>query len=175
MMEHRQSKNEQLPWDLPDPFTIDVEVTEEEIDGLGHTNNAVYLSWCDRVAWAHTEAVGLGLDDWQRLGRAMAMYGSELQLVAPSFRGERVRVGNWVVFCDGRLRASRRYQIIRLDDRVTLARVFSRFVCIDLESGRPRRMPVVFGERYHVEPTVADAMATTEWPFMLRNTGGGGT
>ena len=32
-----------MNWELPGPFVIDIEVTAEDIDGLGHANNAVYV------------------------------------------------------------------------------------------------------------------------------------
>ena len=156
-----------IDWDLPDPFTLDLEVQESDIDGLGHTNNTVYLSWCGQVAWAHTVAVGLDLVDWRRLNRAMALRKSELHFLAPSFLGERLRVANWIVSCEGRLRATRRFQICRLADGLTLARVLSQYACIDLASGRPRRMPPPFRERYLVEPSVRVALAEEDSPFSL--------
>lgn len=156
-------------WELPDPFFIDLEVSEAEIDGLGHTNNVVYLAWCDRVAWAHSAAVGLGLEEWQRLDRAMALVRSEIQFLSPSFRGDRIRAGNWVVHWDGRLRATRRFQICRLDDGVTLARAYLQYVCIEITSGRPRRVPELFRQRYRIEPSVAEALRVESSPFALRD------
>ena len=49
-------------WDLPAPHTVDVVVEATDIDGLQHTNNAVYVKWCERVAWAHSESLGLDLE-----------------------------------------------------------------------------------------------------------------
>jgi acyl-CoA thioester hydrolase len=159
---------QRIAWDLPNPFTIDLEIEDHHADRYGHTNNAVYLSWCEAVAWAHTEAVGLDIQQYRLLNRAMAVRKTELQHLAPSFPGEQVRVGNWIVFTDGRLRAHRRYQIVRLDDGVTLLRALSMFVCIDLVSGRPRRMPEEFRRRYVVKPQVAEALARAAQPFGLQ-------
>lgn len=147
-----------IDWDLPEPFTIDLQVKPEHIDRYGHTNNAVYLSWCEDVAWAHSEAVGLAWADYEELKRAMAVRSTTADYLAPSFAGDRVRVGNWIVHVD-RIRATRRYQICRVDDATTLVRAECRFVCIDLVSGKPRRLPPEFAERYVVIPAVADALA----------------
>ena len=42
----------------------------------------------------------------------------------------------------------RRFQVIRESDGVTLLRAGMRFACIELSSGRPRRMPPAFIEGY---------------------------
>ena len=50
-----------MSWTLPDPFVIDIVVQSEDIDGLGHANNAVYVSWLERCAWRHSQHLGLDL------------------------------------------------------------------------------------------------------------------
>ena len=149
---------DEIAWELPEPFTIDLVVAKSDIDDYGHTNNTVYLGWCDRCAWAHSEAVGLDLARYRQLRRAMALRSSRLEFLAPSFEGDRIRVANWIVHADGRLRATRRYQIGRLDDGVTLMRAEMSYVCIDLDLGKPRRLPSEFAERYVVLPAVAQAL-----------------
>ena len=61
-------------WDWVDaPFVIDLQVQAEDIDGLGHANNAVYVSWLERCAWRHSQSLGLDLAEYRRLDRAMAV------------------------------------------------------------------------------------------------------
>ena len=43
---------------------------------------------------------------------------------------------------------TRHFQVIRIDDGVTLLRGGMRFACIELSSGRPRRMPQAFIDGY---------------------------
>lgn len=152
------SGTNEIVWDLPAPFTIDLVVGADDIDHLGHTNNTVYHVWCERVAWAHSTAVGLGPEAWLSLDRAMAMRSSQALFLAPSFLDDRVRVGNWLVACDGRLRAARRFQIVRIADGVTLVRAQSEWVCIEIATGRPKRMPEEFRRAYVVEPAVGEAL-----------------
>ena len=44
-----------MMWDLSNPFVIDIEVAADDIDGPGHANNAVYVSWLERSAWRHSQ------------------------------------------------------------------------------------------------------------------------
>ena len=62
-------------WELPDPFAIDLVVHRDDIDQYGHTNNTVYLKWCEQVSWAHSEAVGIDWADYQRLHAALETGG----------------------------------------------------------------------------------------------------
>ena len=131
-------------------------------DGLGHANNAVYLSFCEQVAWSHSEAHGLGIADYHTLDRAMAVQTTRLKYLQPAFAGDELEVANWIVKSDGRLRVTRRYQIRRSRDGATVVRGESDFVCIEVSSGRPRRMPPRFAREYVVESSVASALSAAE-------------
>jgi acyl-CoA thioester hydrolase len=157
----------ELAWELPQPFHIAVDVQESDIDEYNHTNNTVYLRWCDQAAWAHAQAAGAGRNDHIELRRGMAAYRTELHYIAPALLGDRVLVGDWIVAADARLRATRRFQMIRESDGVTLLRALIQYICIDLDSGRPARFPSSYRERYVVLPEVVGAMQETEWPFAL--------
>ena len=157
----------QAVWDLPEPFIIELTVEDIDIDDYGHTNNAVYLRWLDQVAWAHCDAVGAGPSVHQELRRGMAAQRTELHYVAPALAGDRLLVGDWIVQCNGRVRAQRRFQIVREADSTTLLRALGMYVCIDIDSGRPARMPPLYRERYVVLPSVEKALASETWPFSI--------
>jgi acyl-CoA thioester hydrolase len=131
-------------WDHPAPHTQTRTVTRDDIDGLGHTNNAVYVGWCEQVAWDHSESLGLDLASYQRLDRAMAVIHAEYDYLQASREGEEVVAGTWIVAWDQRLTMLRHFQIIRPADGVTLLRGKVRFACIEISSGRPRRLPPEF-------------------------------
>ena len=57
-------------------------------------------------------------------------------------------MGTWIVNWDGKLRMTRRFQLIRPSDGVTLLRAYTTFACVELSSGRARRMPPEFIELY---------------------------
>lgn len=135
-------------WDYPCPFTLNVCVGQDDIDGLNHTNNTVYVTWCERVAWAHSAALGLDLEVFRRLDRAMAITRAEYDYLQASRKGDEIALGTWIVSWDQRLTMQRRFQVIRTDDGTTLLRGGMRFACIELSSGRPRRLPTEFIDGY---------------------------
>ena len=138
----------QFYWDYPQPFTQAVRPSVDDIDGLKHTNNAVYVRWCETVAWAHSEALGLALADYQRLDRAMAIRRGEYDYLLPSVLGDELLLGTWLADSDGKITLERRFQLIRCSDQATVLRGRWDLVCIELGSGRPRRMPKEFSTVY---------------------------
>lgn len=143
-------------WDYPSPFTRPLTPQPSDIDGLGHSNNAVYVQWCEQVAWAHSEALGLGLADYRRLDRAMAIREGHYDYLLPSFEGETLVLGTWLTASDGKLTMERRFQLRRAIDGVTLVRGRWLLVCIEISSGRPRRMPAEFLAVYEAAMVVKD-------------------
>ncbi|WP_077035827.1 thioesterase family protein [Pelomonas sp. KK5] len=137
-----------IAWDISDPFILRVSPRPEDIDGLNHTNNAVYVQWCERIGWAHSEALNLSLADYTRLDRAMAIRRGEYDYLLPSFLGEDLTLGTWLLPGDGKLVMERRFQLVRESDGATLMRGRWDLVCIEISSGRPRRMPPEFVSAY---------------------------
>ncbi|WP_110667026.1 acyl-CoA thioesterase [Salinicola halophilus] len=137
-----------MQWDHPEPFVLDLLVEASAIDHYGHVNNAEYLRWIERASWAHSQALGLGLDDYRALDRAMVVHRHELDYLAPAFENDRLALATWIVACDGRLTLERRFQLLNVDTGRTLLRAQTRFACIELSSGRPKRMPARFVEAY---------------------------
>lgn len=137
-----------MMWERGNPFVIDIEVTAEDIDGLGHANNAVYVSWLERSAWRHSQFLGLDLAEYRRLDRAMAVLRHEIDYLASAYEGQQLQMATWIVESDQRLKMDRRFQLIRPEDGVTLLRAKTTFVCIEVSSGKPKRMPAEFVEGY---------------------------
>lgn len=148
-----------MTWDVPQPFTQPVTVQPDDIDEFGHTNNVVYLAWLERVAWAHSQSLGLGMDDYRRLGAGCVARKHELEYLAPTFAGEGLVLGTWIHENDGRLSMWRAYQIVRPSDRRTVLRGRTHWVCVDLKSGKPRRMPPEFVAAYR--PAVPQSSAAS--------------
>lgn len=134
--------------DYPNPFWVSFDVRPCDIDGFGHVNNTVYLKWLDQTVWAHTRAVGLTEDACKKLNRGMAVSRHELDYLSAAHSGDRVVCMNWLSSNDGRLRASRTFQIVRIEDAKTLLRARTDYVCTNLKTGRPAKMPDEFRELY---------------------------
>ena len=141
-------------WDHREPHILITRVAAQDIDGLNHTNNAVYVKWCEQVAWSHSIALGLDLAQYRAQDRAMALTRSEYDYLAASREGDEVAVATWIADWDGKLTMWRHFQVIRSADRVTLLRARMQFDCIELSSGMPRRLPRAFLEGYG--PAVLD-------------------
>jgi acyl-CoA thioester hydrolase len=141
-----------VQWDSPSPFTLQLSVANEEIDEYQHVNNAAYVRWLDRCAWAHSTALGVSIEDCKRIDRGMAVLRSEIDYLAPAFLDERITVATWIVQNDGKLRVSRKFQIVADHSGQTLVRATVNYVCLILSSGRPARMPPVFLKRYGITP-----------------------
>lgn len=137
-----------MEWALPDPFVIDIHVSEEAIDAYQHVNNSEYLRWVEQISWAHSEALGLSLERYRELDRAMAVHRHELDYLAPAFAGDELALATWIVECDGRFSLTRRFQLKRQRDAKTLLNARTRFACIGLSSGRPKRLPDEYQEIY---------------------------
>jgi acyl-CoA thioester hydrolase len=135
-------------WDFPNPHIVTLEVVASDIDAYDHVNNAVYLSWFDRVAWSHSVALGVSLEECVRIRRGMAAHRTEIDYQRAAVHGDRVSVGTWIVSTDARLRVERRFQVRRTPDGETLARARTDYVCINLDSGRASRMPEFFARAY---------------------------
>lgn len=143
-------------WDYLDPYLLEVRVTKDDTDVLGHTNNVSYLRWLELAGWAHSRALGLDWPEYQRLKRAMVVRRHELDYLAPSFEGDAIRIGTWLTANDGKLSLWRRYQVVRVADAATLLRGRTHFVCADLDTGKPRRMPEEFLRGYAVATRLAE-------------------
>lgn len=139
-------------WDRPQPFVVEIEVEPRHIDALGHTNNVHYLDWLQQCAWQHSTAVGYDEDEMVATGCAMAVRDVRMSYLAATFVGDQLWVGDWIVHNDGRLRATRAFQIIRVADQATVMRAEIDYICINVASGRPSRMPKSFVQAYAVLP-----------------------
>ncbi|MFZ4538827.1 acyl-CoA thioesterase [Propionivibrio sp.] len=141
-------RTDEFNWDYPKPFTLAVSPSGGDIDGLNHTNNAVYVRWCETIGWAHSAVLGLSLADYGRLDRAMAIRRGEYDYLLPSVLGDELLLGTWLTGSDGKITMERRFQLIRLRDQSTVLRGRWDLVCIEMSTGRPRRMPTEFSVVY---------------------------
>lgn len=143
------SEIEHLDWDYGTPtYFNEIEVVSEHIDIMGHTNNVVYVSWLEAAAWGHSQALGLDWNKYSELNRAMVARRHEVDYLAATFAGDQLVMGTWIMENDRKLSLVRRYQLIRLRDRVTVLRGYTKWVCVAVDSGKPKKMPPEFANGY---------------------------
>ena len=143
-----QPRSNDAGWDHPAPFVLELTATAEDLDSYGHVNNAVYLRWLERCAWAHSESVGLPESACLALQRGMAIVSLRLDYLAAARAGDRLLVGNWITSTDARLRVTRHFQIRDAGRGHTLLRGDIDYVCLNLANGRAVRMPPEFRTGY---------------------------
>lgn len=151
-----------LKWDLPDPFELPYSVESNHIDSLNHVNNAVYVGWCQDAGWAHSQALGLGIEEYQQLDTAMAIRHAEYDYISAAYLGDKLRLGTWLSHCDGRLQLERRFQLLRESDSSCLMRGRWKLVSIGMTSGKARRMPNIFLKTYGDAVVTAPEVAAAE-------------
>ena len=145
------------PLRLPLPFTSTRQVVPEEIDEYAHVNNAVYLQWLDYIAWTHSAVLGMPLASCLALRRGMAVRHTRIDYLEAALLGDALLLATWLVACDGRLRCTRRFEILRLSDGKRVADAEIEYFCLNLDTGKPCRFPPEFVECYTVIPEVAAA------------------
>ncbi len=134
-------------WDFPAPHIQPQTVDQSHLDPMRHTNNVVYLAWVEQIAWHHSRQLGLHWEDYVRLGHGMVARRHELDYLAPTVAGDSLLLATWIIGID-RLSITRAYQFVREQDNKTVFRGLTRWVCVDLASGRPRRLPSGFEQAY---------------------------
>lgn len=144
-----------IAWDHPNPFIWTLVVHESHIDSYQHVNNAVYISWLDECARENSKQAGIDPDNALDFGFGMAVRDSHVSYLVAAHLGDTLLVGNWMSKHDGKLRATRQFQIIRASDGVTIARATLDYVCINIKSGRPSKMPDLFKDNYQVHESFA--------------------
>lgn len=136
-----------MNWDIANPFITNIKVLSKDIDQLGHVNNAVYVTWLERCAWQHSNSLGLSLPAYRQLDRAMVVIHHEIDYLLSAFVNDQLQLATWVVDTDRKLRITRQFQLIN-QQNLTILRAKTIFCCIQLSTGKPKKMPNEFIECY---------------------------
>lgn len=133
-----------MTWLLPNPFLNTWKVTSDQIDHYQHANNVAYVRQLEVTSWAHSNHLGLTIEQYQALDRGMAISRHEINYLAAAHVNDMIDCATWIVQCDNKLKLVRQFQFIRRSDQQTLLTARTEFVCIALSSGKPKRMPKEF-------------------------------
>ncbi|HEV8390404.1 MAG TPA: thioesterase family protein [Dongiaceae bacterium] len=125
---------------MPRIFRQDLTVTEDATDEFGHVNNQRYVAWMQDVATGHSTANGWPMARYLEIGAAWVVRSHFIEYLRPAFPGDRIEIFTWAASLELR-EVSRGYLFRRVDDRRILARAETKWVYVDLKSGRPKRVP----------------------------------
>lgn len=136
------------PWPVANPFIQRRVAGAADIDAFNHVNNARYIDWANEIAWAHSNALGLSMEDYRRIGVGCVVWRHEFDYVAPVILGDEVDVATWIAENDNRLRLLRAYEMRNAATGRVVFRGRTAFVSIDMRTGKPARMPPEFVAAY---------------------------
>ena len=139
------------------------EVPPGVIDQQGHVSNLAYVAWMQDVAIEHSAAAGWPMDRYLALGAGWVVRSHFIEYLRPAFAGDSLAVHTWVPRFDQRL-TPRRYLFVREPARQLVAEAETRWVFVDLSSGRRRPLPPELLDAFHPladERTVRQTLGLT--------------
>ncbi|OTG94493.1 thioesterase [Acinetobacter sp. ANC 4654] len=128
-------------------FDLEMTVQAEHIDRLGHVNNVVYMQWMQEVATAHIDSLGLGLKEYLELKHAMVAVEHHVQYRKAAFQGETIILRTWLNEINA-LYSFRQYVFYRPQDQAVLFSGHTKWACVEIATGRPKRMSPTFTQAY---------------------------
>ncbi len=130
-------------------FRLDIVAAPDDIDELDHVSNIAYVRWVQRVAQAHSDAVGWDYQAYRDLGAVFVVRRHEVDYLRPALLGDPIALVTWIESWAG-ASSVRRTSIIRSTDQLELARAATTWALVSATTGRPVRIP----------PHLRDAFAT---------------
>ena len=127
-------------------FELPLIVTPEDIDGLRHVNNIVYLRWIQEAATAHWNSAATAE---QKADYIWVVVRHEIDYLRPALLGDALVARTHVGAAAG-AKFDRHVEVWRVSDNQMLARARSVWVALDSRNGRPRRVGEELRARFHV-------------------------
>ena len=146
--------------DMSSVFDLKIKVKPEHIDVLGHVNNVVYVQWMQDVASAHIEELGVGLEQYLEMKHAMVAVEHHAQYRKAAMLGDDVILRTWLYDINA-LYSFRQYAFFKASDNSLLFTGNTKWACIEIATGRPKRMSPTFIQAYQpidaeVDPFTVD-------------------
>jgi len=132
-------------------FELRHKVTPDEIDGLGHVNNLVYLGWFMDAATGHTESCGMSGGSILSESEGWVVRRHEIDYLAQVKPQDTVTIKTWIESAE-KASSVRRYEIVNAADGKLVCQGRTLWVWINYRTGRPARIPEKVYKAYGVEP-----------------------
>jgi acyl-CoA thioester hydrolase len=126
-------------------------VPEDAIDGNGHVNNVAYVQWMQDIAILHSSHQGGTAEKYSELGSSWVVRTHQIEYLSPAFAGEEIEALTWVSNMR-RVSSIRKYQFRRASDQTVLAKAETRWVYVDIETGRPISIHVEITDAFELVP-----------------------
>ena len=115
-------------------------VPDDAIDQQGHVSNLAYVAWMQDLAIQHSAAAGWPMARYLAMGAGWVVRSHFIEYLRPAFAGDVIEAHTWVPEFTQRT-TPRRFLFLREADRLPLAKAETRWVFVDLASGRRRPLP----------------------------------
>lgn len=124
----------------PLPFTLDIAVTDRDIDEQGHVNNVVYLRYVQDVATAHWNTLA---HETLKKQCAWVVLRHEIDYVNPAVAGDILEARTWVGETTG-VRSVRLVDLYLKGTQRVVARARTVWCLLNAQSRKPMRIdPVI--------------------------------
>ncbi len=114
-------------------------VHTDDIDALGHVNNAVWVDYISELAHAHASSRGFGMNDVRKLGAIWIVRRHEIDYHRSALPEEELLCETWVEWMKG-ARSQRHSRFKRASDSELLVEAVTTWAFVDAETQRPKRI-----------------------------------
>lgn len=137
-------------------FSMEIQAQAEDIDGLNHVSNLVYLRWVQDVATSHSRVVGYDIDAYRQLGAVFVVRRHEIDYLRSAMLGDRIVLRTWIDSWKA-VSSVRMTSIVRIggpgdapgeESDIELARARTTWAFVSTDTGRPVRVPEALRERF---------------------------
>ncbi|EZQ10105.1 acyl-CoA thioesterase [Acinetobacter sp. Ver3] len=128
-------------------FDLKIKATAQDIDILGHVNNVVYVKWMQDVATAHIEQLGLGVEQYLELKHAMVAVEHHMNYRKACFENDEIILRTWLNDLNA-MYSFRQYAFFRPLDQSLLFVGNTKWACVEIATGRPKRLSPTFTQAY---------------------------
>ena len=116
-------------------------VAAEDVDGLGHVNNTVWVRFIVELANAHSSARGFDWKTVRALGGQWIVRRHEIDYLRSAVRGEEIVEETWVASIRG-ARSVRMCRFTRPSDGLEYVTSTTHWAFTDKDTLKPRRIPL---------------------------------
>lgn len=142
-------------------FDLKIKATAQDIDILGHVNNVVYVKWMQDVATAHIEQLGLGVEQYLELKHAMVAVEHHMNYRKACFENDEIILRTWLNDLNA-MYSFRQYAFFRPSDQSLLFVGNTKWACVEIATGRPKRLSPTFTQAYQPISEVLNPLDFTQ-------------
>ena len=121
-------------------YTQQIVVGQDDIDMQRRVSNLRYVAWMQDVAVAHSAVCGWPMERYESIGQGWVVRQHTITYKRPAFLGDVITAATWIGSYASR-RSTRRYIFWNTAEKTLLAEAETKWVFIDMASGKPVSVP----------------------------------